>query len=219
MINAIACANFCSMPRGKAYSTFDDESLHFALASDAEKEQIAAMRAALAKEIAAMACRHFPDVTGDLRLLRFLRGHDHSVPLAIAAVREMLALRRKYDMDAVHQKWAHVPCSDHSFPNIEGVMRHRPGIPTIGYSKQGFPIAYEPLRLHYYTALLEAVGEAGMLEFELAQNESRMMQLHELSEQQQQLCKMIVVIDCAKVGMWQLLSPRWMSYDKKHSSA
>ena len=40
----------------------------------------------LQDELSRLPSRNFEDVTGDIRLLRFLRGFDHSVPQAVAAV-------------------------------------------------------------------------------------------------------------------------------------
>ena len=56
-----------------------------ALADAAEARQVAEMRAALSDDLAAVRSGKMPDVTGDLRLLRFLRGYDNDVPKAVAA--------------------------------------------------------------------------------------------------------------------------------------
>jgi hypothetical protein len=190
------------------------------LASEAEAAQVAEMRAALHDEIDALPSRDFPDVTGDIRMLRFLRGFDHSVPQALAAVRDMLDTRRRYGLDAL-RRWADVPCHhiDGGFPHQEAVTRHKPGLPTVGLSHDGHVIAYEPLRLHRYAAMLEEIGEESMLEFYLAQCESRMAQLQRLSEEQGRMVKMVLVIDLRNVNVWQLTSRRWAKYDEAHQRA
>lgn len=80
----------------------EDDGLFEPLASTSELEQLAQIRASLADEMQLLPSRHFPSVTGDVRLLRFLRGFDHSVPQATAAVRDMLAIRQRYSMDELH---------------------------------------------------------------------------------------------------------------------
>ena len=195
-----------------------EEELVFPLASAAEASQVGEMRGLLHEELAPLPSNHFPDVTGDLRLLRFLRGFDHSVPLAVGAVREMLAMRQRYGMDALHERWACVPCHHITggFPHQESVLRFKPGLPTVGMSLHGYPIAYEPLRLQQYGRMLEEIGEQGMLDFYCAQCESRMHQLHSLSEKQGRMVKMILVIDLRAVSVWQLVSRRWAKYDETY---
>ena len=162
----------------------------------------------------------FEDVTGDLRLLRFLRGFDNSIPQAVAAYRDMLATRKRYDMDVLHERWATVPCHhvDGRFPHQKEIDLYKPGLPTVGYSHTplGYPIAYEPLRLHNYGATLEHLGEQGMMEFYLAQCESRMGQLQRLSEEQGRMVKLVLVIDLRAVSVWSLLSRRWAKFDEAH---
>ena len=177
------------------------------------------MRAALQQDLAGLASRHWPDVTGDLRLLRFLRGFDHSIPQALEAVRDMLATRARYGMDELHEAWAYVPCHHISggFPHQAKVNLLKPGLPTVGFSLDGHPIAYEPLRLHNYAKILDAIGEEGQLDFYLCQCESRMQQVHALSEQAGCMIKLILVIDLKSVNFWQLTSRRWARYDAAHN--
>ena len=120
-----------------------NDDLIFPLASDAETTQVTEMRAALQDELSHLPSRNFEDVTGDIRLLRFLRGFDNSVPQAVAAVRDMLATRAHYGMDAIHERFAHVPCHHvhGKFPHQDAVMRFKPGLPTCGLSRDGHPVA------------------------------------------------------------------------------
>lgn len=197
------------------------DNLVFPLATDVEAALIAEMREALKDDIANVPSRHFPDVTGEIRLLRFLRGFDQSVPQALAAVRDMLATRARYKMDALHERWAHVPCHHITghFPYQTEVTRLKPGLPTSGISFDGHVIAYEPLRLHQYAAMLQEIGEDAMLEFYLCQCEARMGQVHRLSEARGTLVKLILIIDLQAVSVWSLMSRRWAKYDEAHQKA
>lgn len=96
------------------------------------------------------------------------------------------------------------------------VTRLKPGLPTCGLSRHGHPIAYEPLRHHQYGKLLDEIGEEAFLAFYLAQCESRMGQVHRLSQQQQRLVKLVLVIDLRHVSLWSLISRRWNRFDETH---
>ena len=62
------------------------------------------LREAVAPALEGLACAEWPDVTGSLRLLRFLRGFEFHVPSAAVAFRRMLDVRKEYGMDASHEK-------------------------------------------------------------------------------------------------------------------
>jgi hypothetical protein len=189
------------------------------LADEVEAQQVAEMRAELSDDLAAVRCGKWPDVTGDVRLLRFLRGYDHDVPKAVAAVRDLLAVRKRYKLDDCHELWANVVCSHESaFPHQDAVNRLKPGLPTVGLSTAGLPVCYEPLRYHRYGQILEEIGEDGIVDFYVAQCESRNMQLHRLSEEQQQMTKLLLVIDLRAVSLWQLTSRRWAKFDEAHQT-
>ena len=191
--------------------------LVFPLANELETAQVAAMRKLLVRDFDGIACAKWPDVTGDVRLLRFLRGFDSDVDKAVAAVRDMLATRKRYGIDDMHERWAHVECSHEvGFPQQEGINRWKPGIPTAGYGLDGGPVGYEPLRYHQYRAALDEIGEQGLIDFYVAQCESRNMQLHKLSEAQGTMVKMILVIDMRDVSLWQISSRRWARFDEAH---
>ena len=57
------------------------------------------MRAKLEAELSPLRCNAWPDVTGDVRMLRFLRGFDHDVKQAVKAFRSMLAMRAQHRLD------------------------------------------------------------------------------------------------------------------------
>lgn len=171
----------------------DENKFHVPLATAEEEKQLSTMRERLESDFKAAPSARFEDVTGDIRLLRFLRGYDNDVTQAVAAVRDMLELRVRFNMDEAHEKWAHLDCHHETagFPHQAAVNQFKPGIPTVGIGKHGHVIVYEPLRLHQYAAILDEIGEAGMHEFYLAQCESRMGQLQRLSVEQGQMVKMM----------------------------
>ncbi len=177
------------------------------------------MREELSAELCNKPCSAWDDVTGDMRLLRFLQGFDGDTEAAVSAVREMMRVRAKYEMDRVHEPWAHLPCSHETpFPHQSVIQQHCPSYATVGYSRHGHPICYNPVGRHDYRGILRAIGEAAYLEFYLPQSESRMRQLHELSVAQRRLAKILMVIDLKDVSLWHLTSWRWTRFDKKHYS-
>ena len=178
----------------------DENKFHVPLATAEEEKQLSTMRERLESDFKAAPSARFEDVTGDIRLLRFLRGYDNDVTQAVAAVRDMLELRVRFNMDEAHEKWAHLDCHHETagFPHQAAVNQFKPGIPTVGIGKHGHVIVYEPLRLHQYAAILDEIGEAGMHEFYLAQCESRMGQLQRLSVEQGQMVKMMCVCSALK---------------------
>lgn len=195
----------------------DASGLFYPLASAAEQAQVAQMQRALAPDLAGLACARWADVSGEIRLLRFLRGFNHDVGAALKAVRNMLEVRRRYGIDAVHEKWAHVPCTHTSgLPYQEEVQRLMPSFGTIGLSHHGHVVCYNPLRAHRYRDVLVELGEARYLDFYVSQCESRMHQLHELSAMQRRLVKILMVIDLRAVSYWALTSRKWISFDRKH---
>jgi len=132
----------------------------------------------------------------------------------------MLQLRALYNLDVLHEAWAHVECNHETagFPHQEAVTRLKPGIPTAGRSFEGHVIVYEPLRHHQYARSLEVLGEIGMRDHYYAQCESRMGQLQRLSVEQNRMVKMVLVLDWRGVSLWNITSRRWAQYDAKYAT-
>lgn len=66
---------------------------------------------------------NFPDVIGDRKLLRFLRGHDHSVEKACEMATNFLVWRDENGVDEIRERIVHGGL-DHprKFPNGEKVL-------------------------------------------------------------------------------------------------
>eukprot|EP00931_Biecheleriopsis_adriatica_P004518 TRINITY_DN106177_c0_g1_i1.p1 TRINITY_DN106177_c0_g1~~TRINITY_DN106177_c0_g1_i1.p1 ORF type:complete len:443 (-),score=97.95 TRINITY_DN106177_c0_g1_i1:33-1361(-) len=77
-------------------------SLSDNLATDKEQELLLELKADLAEEL--KDAPSFPELVGDSRLLRTLRGFDHDVHDAAEAFREHLAVRRSWGLDAIREK-------------------------------------------------------------------------------------------------------------------
>ena len=199
------------------------EPLHFPLATADETAVLVRMHATLEPELAGLACAAWPDVTGPIRLLRFLHGFDHDEEKALAAVRSMLELRRSYGFDRVHDQWCSMPCTHTSgFPHQAIVSKHMPSITTLALSVDGHPIVYSAIGKQDNRACLAELGEEGYLEFYIAQCESRMAQLHALSMVQRAMTKLVMVLDLKSVSFWSLAGSSkktWREISKKHLDA
>eukprot|EP00511_Aplanochytrium_stocchinoi_P004279 CAMPEP_0204825460 /NCGR_PEP_ID=MMETSP1346-20131115/3343_1 /ASSEMBLY_ACC=CAM_ASM_000771 /TAXON_ID=215587 /ORGANISM="Aplanochytrium stocchinoi, Strain GSBS06" /LENGTH=393 /DNA_ID=CAMNT_0051953103 /DNA_START=118 /DNA_END=1296 /DNA_ORIENTATION=+ len=191
-----------------------DETLDFPLASQEEEEEVKELRSLLAEDFADRACGKWPDVTGDVRLLRFLRGYDHQLEAAAEAVRDMLQIRDKYNMDEVHESFADVECNNEYFPGGNEVQSLIPGLGTVGISFSGHPVCYVPIGRHNVQRYLEEYGEEHYIKFYLAQVESRMMQLHRLSEKEGRMIKIIIIIDLKGAGLAAVTNKRWRKFEK-----
>ena len=83
----------------------------------AEEAPLREMKAALAEELATEPWASFPELVGDIRLLRFLRGHG-TAAAATSAFKAHLAWRQEFGVDAIREAvvdkkmeldWAHYP--------------------------------------------------------------------------------------------------------------
>ena len=137
-----------------------DATMQFPLATAAEASQIVAMREQLKGDLDGAACSAWPDITGDVRFLRFLRGYDHSVEQAVVAVRDMLRIRALYGCDELHAEWADKGCTDDiRWPHQDAIDKHIPGLATAGISPTGHVITYIPIGRHDVRAFFKEKTE------------------------------------------------------------
>lgn len=66
--------------------------------------------------------KNYPELVGDVRLLRFLRGHKMNVSVAATKYREMLEFRRKYQMDLIRDAIAETNMPLEEIPNFQKIM-------------------------------------------------------------------------------------------------
>lgn len=59
---------------------------------------------------------------GDVRLLRFLRGHKMNVAVAATKFRKMLELRKKLNLDAVREAIVEKNLCPDEFPHFQKIM-------------------------------------------------------------------------------------------------
>ena len=143
-----------------------------------ELPMIAEMKQIVAAELAASAPpSEAPDVTGDLRFLRFLRSRSHDVPLAAEAMRSMLLWRQKNNIDGtIRPACVGRPLTEASLPHADKVtVLGMKGAINVGTSRDGHIITLSLDGAGDPTALLEQTSEEELSEFFRTYFELRMM--------------------------------------------
>ncbi|KAJ1621036.1 hypothetical protein T492DRAFT_887671, partial [Pavlovales sp. CCMP2436] len=107
------------------------------------------------------------------RLLRFLRGHSHSVEQASAAYRAMLATRSKHDVEAIRQKVLACPLVAEDMPHGKEVYPLYPLQLNCGLSVRGHLVSIDPIGLIQLSLLMEQVGPEKLFEFMIGASELR----------------------------------------------
>jgi hypothetical protein len=76
----------------------------------------------LEEELRAERHAKYVELVGDVRLLRFLRGHKMNVSVAATKYREMLALRDKLGLDAVRDSITDKNMTFDSIPGFDKIV-------------------------------------------------------------------------------------------------
>lgn len=180
----------------------DDESL----ASEAELELVAALRAELQPELGALAAAgcDFAHVVGDVFLTRVVRGCDRDVVQAAAWYRKYLALRKEHGLDDIYRQCvaAGAKFEAGSMPGAAEVRRYynthfdEASLRT----PQGYLIWYDSLGDVDQQAM-----KADMDRFKTyikCVSEMRAVTADRLSREEKRLIKMVRVLDCEGVSPW-----------------
>lgn len=81
-----------------------------------------ALRLSLDEELKAEKHAGYQELVGDVRLLRFLRGHEMNVSVAAMKYRDMLALRRQLHLDDIRNAIVEKNLSPDEFPYFQKIM-------------------------------------------------------------------------------------------------
>lgn len=76
----------------------------------------------LEEELKAENRASYQDLVGDVRLLRFLRGHKMNVSVAATRYREMLELRKQLNLDEIRNAILEKNLSPDEFPHFQKIM-------------------------------------------------------------------------------------------------
>lgn len=196
-------------------------NLSWPTATPDEAPLLAELKELLAPELGGLACAAWPDVLGDVRLLRYLRGFEYFVPAALAAVHRALACRADYGLDAAHERacgTARAAGYDGAgFAHVERVRKFLPALWNAGASTEGHAVVHVSLGAHDRAGLwASGVSEEDYLAYYAEQSEARMGQLHDLSEARASMAKMIVVLSLKGVSLSMLSNKRFLQMEKAH---
>uniref|UniRef100_A0A7S0AJZ7 CRAL-TRIO domain-containing protein n=1 Tax=Pyrodinium bahamense TaxID=73915 RepID=A0A7S0AJZ7_9DINO len=183
-----------------------------ALANQAEALQVQKMRALLSGELTVLETRGhaFAHTTGDIFLLRVLRGHAHHLPQACAWYRECLRIRKERHLDELH-----LSMEEHGVDFKYGRMPHAGALAaysTIVFDEnlwrtpQGDLLLYDALGDFRTRELVKELGWEPCREFQEAMLERRLAVLDRMSREQGRLAKAVRIFDCEGTSIW--------SYDK-----
>jgi len=176
-------------------------SLSDRLATPEETRLLDQLKSQLSADLAATP--GYPDVVGDIRLLRTLRGFDHCVAEAAAAFRAHLAIRRERGLDVVRgkilERWGgllwELRCE--MLPHGELICTYMPEVLVFSRTRLGDPISVGLWGRGRPAAFVQEVEDwqDKFLEYYYFMNESRMLLLDQASREQNRLVHFVQVFD------------------------
>mmetsp|Transcript_31222 Transcript_31222/g.44866 ORF Transcript_31222/g.44866 Transcript_31222/m.44866 type:complete len:349 (+) Transcript_31222:2523-3569(+) len=150
-----------------------------------EESEILLIREKL-KDLIETSCG-YPDVIGDRKILRFLRGHDHNIEKVIELVSKYLIWRRDNGIDTYRNNIVNNGM-DHplKFPNGELILSLVPQlvIAPFGFDKMGCPLCVDQYNFSP-AAVLEKVSLEQYITFAVYCLEYRSIILEQISEQRE----------------------------------
>ena len=184
----------------------------------------------------------FPEVVGDISLLRLLRGREYDPEDCLRTFRSHIEKRRLHKMDAIRDRISSSedlpslatkedPHAYHMTDIVHGdtAFKYTPCNPNAGYSPNGHCIILTPLGCHNTRGMVKALvaEEDGKgqeekkswgdkyLEYVCEELVRRQMQMDNLSRQQGRLVKMINIINCEGISMWHLSHAEVLRFSKR----
>lgn len=121
------------------------------------------------------------DLSGDIRLLRFLRGYSHSVTQACAAYRAMLATRKQYDVERIRAQVLARPLCAEEMPHGREIYPMYPIQLNCGVSRSGHLVSIDPLGVLQLVPLIDELGPEKLFEFMIGTAELRQIIMDEMS--------------------------------------
>ncbi|KAI9998744.1 hypothetical protein PInf_003334 [Phytophthora infestans] len=162
-----------------------------------EKNQLHALRLSLEEELKAERHAKYIELVGDVRLLRFLRGHKMNVSVAATKYREMLALRQKLELDDIRDDVVNNNKIPDEFPHFQKIIPHLPFLDSydVFSTPDGHVFYFEMTGYADFQKLVTDVTEEEWQTFFLYSMEYRALKLDQLSRQHEKLVQTILVRD------------------------
>jgi hypothetical protein len=142
----------------------------------------------------------FPEVVGDLRILRFLRGHKFNIEVASEMYRGMLRWRKRHGVDAVRQQIVQGGLRPCDYPGYERFVRYYPSAVDVCRDKKGRPVAIERVGAIQPKKMMSSFSLAEWLRFHIFCCEYTSLTLQRLSDQQGRLVRILLLYDLEGCG-------------------
>mmetsp|Transcript_54254 Transcript_54254/g.129323 ORF Transcript_54254/g.129323 Transcript_54254/m.129323 type:complete len:423 (+) Transcript_54254:94-1362(+) len=170
-----------------------------ALASDAENECLKGMKMALGEELKKLEAegRNFPHTTGDIFLLRVLRGNDGDVAKATAWYRKCLQVRAENGLDEIYNEIKDLPFSIAALPGSAEIGKHFQQLAdekTL-ITPSGDLIQVDLMGGIRWKKFVDEVTASQYTKWQLTLQESKLLALDRLSRAQGRLVKCVTFVD------------------------
>ena len=153
--------------------------------SQDETEKLLQMRKLLQTEI--MSRRQLPDVVGDRRLLRFLRGHGHNVEKACKMYAKFLLWRDEFNVDTIRDHIVYGGMrSPFEFPCGRKIFRH---LPQMIMSHEALDLAGNPISVEHFNfnpeTVLREITKSEYTNFMIYTLEYKVLMLEQMADERE----------------------------------
>ena len=176
---------------------------------------------------------NFPEITGDITLLRCLRGRCFDIQDCCRTFRAHIEMREKHGLNEIRMRivdsvsaatatataTAGTP-DPYVFDMTDQVhgsiaQKYVYCIPNAGYTPQGHVIIFTPAGGHDTRALLNEMTADDYFEYLMEEFVRRQLQLEFLSQKHCRLVKMFQIVDCSGIGVWHVSHRAAMTFSKR----
>ena len=190
--------------------SYDREQL---LANAHELELIRRLRKILGSLLTEGRHSQYPEVVGEISLLRYVRGTGHNLEKAATVFQRHIAIREFYNLNDVRDKYYSTMLSrpNHSVSQEElswgeTVRAYLPMTLNAPLSERG-----DPFNTYWYISgrmamLLETHGYERVMQYTMELSICRQIQLDLLSRRKQRLARLVLIFHAPHGGIWRLAS-------------
>lgn len=146
----------------------------------------------------------FPEVVGDRRLLRFLRGHKFDLKVAAEMYGNMLRWRREQGIDKIRNDIVDNNLQPCDFPHAGRVLRYYPSHKHHGFDRAGRPLQIDLVGKIDPRKLLSCFDEDEFVTYHIYACEYLSLLLERLSVERNSLLRISLVCDLTGLGAGHL---------------
>jgi len=147
-------------------------------------------------------------VTGDVRLLRFLRASKYEINESAEMFRRMMEWRAEENIDDIHDDIVSNNLGPTQLPGYQKFSRYMPIRYYLAQDLEGNPICRDMLGSYDIKACVADMGEKAIFKFWIYHNEYRMLLLDKLSQEQRRMVLVYEIKDLTDVTLGLLYSSK-----------